>query len=274
MKDDRATDLFLFVIAAALVGAGVLYVIFLFWPYLVYYFLPFVGMSLALGGLFRFITINESGEGVVTGSYLEDRKYKPHFNYRALLFAYPVLILLTLFVFETNSVQKVMVDKKGKEVGQFLEWPELHKSFNDARTDTYKSSPFDSLKAEAGNSVLYDRRQLSWIVWWALFFGAPSFFMWLSRKDDDVESCGLYKIISEKTKALDDHLHRQIEEHDKIVAKKVFAFQKEAENVRAEMANVLLENKRLQATVEFSKEVVRPGKSSDGKEGLLDRDIL
>ena len=273
-KNEHAENFILFLVVGGLLLAGVLYVLFLFWPYFVYYFLPFILMSLLIGGLFRLITASDGGGEVSKSNYSDSGRYRPHYQYRAILIAYPILIFITLLVFETNSEQKFLVDKKGKEVGQLLEWPKVYAAFNEARSSTYKSSPFDSLKKDAEVEEIYDRRQTGWIVWWALFLGGPAFFMWLSRNDLDEEEKALYKRIQDRVQRLEESLRSKINNQEQIIAREVEPFQLEAKKHQQRLAEVLSENQRLQATVEFSREVPKPVKSSGGSQGLLDGDIL
>jgi hypothetical protein len=266
-------NMILMVIAGGLGIAGILYVMYLFWPYVVFYVLPLVISSLAVGFVLRIaIAHMDTDGGQIEGEY-ESKTYRMIFQYKNLLMVYPGLILVTLLVFEVGSVQRVMVDKKGQEVGQYLEWPKAHKVFNEWRASIYVGSPFDSLKREAKTQKLYDRRQIGWIMWWALFFFGPLFCGWLSRHDEKIEGLGIYKQIEVRAKALKDSLMYQIMEQENIVQKKVSFYLEEVEKVKAENSALMAENQRLKAVVEFSSEV--PKRLTDpNKKGVLDSDLL
>lgn len=271
-NDGHFENMVLILIVGGLVIAGVLYVVYLFWPYVVFYFVPLVFATLVVGWILRISIAHVEGGGTVEGEY-ETKSYRPIYQYKNLLMVYPGLIFLTLAVFEMGSVQKVMVDKKGKEAGQFLEWPAAHKTFNEWRTSIYADSPFDSLKKDAKTTELYDRRQIGWIMWWALFCFGPLYCKWLSRNDDRDEGRGLYKQIEERTKDLKDSLMYQIKEQQSIVQQKVSVYQEKIEEVKARNAVLMAENQRLKAAVEFSSEVPRP-LTALNKKGVLDSDIF
>lgn len=270
--DDHFSNFILFLILGGLGVAGVLYVLFLFWPYVVFYILPFAAATFLVGWVLRIAIAHMEGGGTIEGGY-DGKQYHPMFQYERLLVVFPVMIFTALLVFEMNSVQTVQVDKKGKVVGKLLEWPGVYKTFNEWRTSTYADSPFDSLKEAAHEEVLYDRRQVGWIVWFALFLGGPLYCWWLSRKDFEVEGRWLYKQIDERTQELKESLRRQISDQDKIVASKVAKFQEEVERLKAASAVVMAENQRLKATVEFSSEVPKP-LTDPKKKGVLDGDLF
>ena len=172
-----------------------------------------------------------------------------------------------------NSVQMLQVGKKGKEVGRYLEWPSIHHKFNEFRSSAYASSPFDSLKQAAKEEVLYDRRQIGWIVWVALFLGGPAYCYWLSRRDFGDEGKWIYKKIEERVKTEKDVLHSRIKDQEKIVAEKVAKYQEAYEKVKLESQAIKAENQKLRATVEFSSEVPKP-LVDPTKKGVLDSDLL
>lgn len=266
-------NMILILLAGGLGIAGVLYVLYLFWPYVVFYLVPLVVSSFIIGWVLRIsIAHLDDGGGQVVGEY-EGKVYRSIYQYRNLLLVYPGLIFLTLLVFEMNSVQMVMVDKNKKEIGQRLEWPKAHKIFNEWRSSIYGNSPFEALKKEAKTEVLYDRRQIGWIVWWALFCFGPLFCKWLSRKDDKIEGSGFYKQIEERTRELKNSLMYQIKEQESIVQKKVSVYQERLDSVKAQNAALLAENQRLKATIEFSSEVPKPI-TDPNKRGVLDGDLF
>lgn len=270
--NDHVYDFIIVCIIGGLAIAALLYVIFLFWPYVIFYVLPFAAATFVFGWVLRIAIAHMEGGGTIEGSY-SNKQYHPLFQYENLLVVFPVLIFTTLLVFEMNSMQMVEVDKKGHEVGKLLEWPSVHKTFNEWRASTYAGSPFDSLKAAARDEVLYDRRQIGWILWCALFFGGPLYCWWLSRTDHEVDGRWLYKQIEAGVNAEREILRGQISDQEKIVEGKVWKFQEEAERLRSVNADIMAENQRLKATVEFSSEVAKPI-TDPKKKGVLDGDLL
>lgn len=258
--NEHAENFLLFVIVGGLILAGALYVLFLFWPYFVFYFLPFVLGSAAIG-LVLWITVVPPDGG------------EARLQYKRLAIVYPVLIVLTLLVFEAGSERKIMVDSKGKEKGQVIEWMWAHRTFNDWRKSSYLGSPFDSLKAKSQYEELYDRAQMGTIFWWCLFLGGPLMFFWLSRKDHETEENEIEKRVEARTGERRKRLDKMSEDIDAVIASKTKKLVDEVAQLKSERAAILTENQVLKATVEFSTEVVRPSESVKTG-GLLDQDIL
>ena len=258
--NEHAENFLLFVIVGGLILAGSLYVLFLFWPYFVFYFLPFVLGSAAIG-LVLWITVvpPEGGEA--------------RFQYKRLAIVYPVLIAASLLVFEAGSERRVMVDAKGKEKGQVIEWLGAHRTFNEWRKSSYGGSPFDSLKAKAQYEELYDREQMGSIAWWCLFLGGPLMFFWLARKDQDLEEKEIEKRVEARTGDRRKRLDKMSEDIDAVIASKTKKLVDEVAVLKSERAAIMTENQVLKATVEFSTEVVRPSETMKTS-GVLDQDIL
>lgn len=259
--NEHAENFLLFVIVGGLIVSSAMYGLFLFWPYFVFYFLPFVLGSVAIG-LVLWITVvpPEGGEA--------------RFQYKRLAVVYPVLIALTLLVFEAGSERKIMVDTKGKEKGQVIEWLGTHRTFNDLRKSSYLSSPFDGLKAKAQYEELYDRGQMGGIFWWCLFFGGPLMFFWLARKDQDLEEKEIEKRVEARTGERRKRLDKMSEDIDAVIASKTKKLVDEVAQLKSERSAIMAENQVLKATVEFSTEVVRPSESVKTSRGVLDQDIL
>ncbi len=259
--NEHAENFILFLVVGGLIVGGSLYGLFLFWPYFVFYFLPFVLGSVAVGFVFWITVMPPEGA-------------EARFQYKRLAIVYPVLIGLTLLVFEANSERKIMVDKNGKEKGQVIEWLGAHRTFNDWRKSSYAGSPFDSLKAKAQYEELYDRGQMGGIAWWCLFLGGPLMFFWLSRKDQEHEEKEIEKRVEARTGDRRKRLDKMSEEIDAVIASKTKKLADEVALLKSERAQVLAENQVLKATVEFSTEVVRPSEAVKSGRGVLDQDIL
>ena len=259
-SNEHAENFILFLVIGGLVVGGALYGLFLFWPYFVFYFLPFILGSVAVGFVF-WITVMpvEGGEA--------------RYQYKRLAIMYPVLIAASLLVFEAGSERKVMVDKSGKEKGQVIEWLGAHRTFNELRKSSYLGSPFDSLKAKAQYEELYDRAQMGIIFWWCLFLGSPLMFFWLSRKDQDLEEKEIEKRVEARTGDRRRRLDKISEDIDAVIAAKTKKLVDEVAQLKAERSHLVGENQVLKATVEFSTEVVRPSETVKTG-GVLDQDIL
>ena len=259
-NNEHAENFLLFVIVGGLILAGLLYVLFLFWPYFVFYFLPFVLGSAAIG-LALWITVvpPEGGEA--------------RFQYKRLAIVYPVLIAASLLVFEAGSERKIMVDAKGKEKGQVIEWLGAHRTFNELRKSSYLGSQFDGLKAKAHYEELYDRAQMGAIFWWCLFLGGPLMFFWLARKDHEHEENEIEKRVEARTGDRRKRLEKMAEDIDAVIAAKTKKLSDEVAQLKSERSQLVSENQVLKATVEFSTEVVRPSESVKTR-GVLDQDIL
>lgn len=259
-SNEHAENFLLFVIAGGLVVAGALYGLFLFWPYLVFYFLPFIAGSVAVGFVF-WITVMPPEGG--------DARYQ----YKRLGVVYPILIALALLVFEAGSVRKIMVDSKGKEKGQVLEWQGAHRTFNEWRKSSYLGSPFNGLKAKAQYEEIYDRAQMGSIAWWCLFLGGPLIFFWLSRNADELEEDEIEKRVEARTGDRRKRLDKMSEDIDAVIASKTKKLVDEVAQLKSERSQLLSENQVLKATVEFSTEVARPSETVKTG-GVLDQDIL
>ena len=259
--NEHAENFLLFVIAGGLIVAGALYGLFLFWPYFVFYFLPFILGSVAVGFVF-WITVMPSEGG--------DARYQ----YKRLGVVYPILIALALLVFEAGSERKIMVDNKGKEKGQVIEWQGAHRTFNEWTRSAYAGSPFDGLKAKAQYEELYDRKQMGAIFWWCLFLGGPLMFFWLARKDHEHEEDEIEKRVEARTGDRRKRLDKMSEDIDSVIALKTKKLVDEVALLKSEWAAIMAQNQVLKATVEFSTEVARPSESVKTSRGVLDQDIL
>jgi hypothetical protein len=260
-SNEHAENFILFLVIGGLLVGGALYGLFLFWPYFVFYFLPFVLGSVAVGLVSWFMVLPVDGGGA-------------RFKYKRLAVVYPVLIALALLVFEAGSERKIMVDAHGKEKGQVIEWRGAHRTFNDWRKSSYLGSPFESLKAKAQYEELYDRGQVGAIFWWCLFLGGPLMFFWFSRKDQEAEEEEIEKRVETRTGERRKRLDKMSEDIEVVIASKTKKLVDEVAQLKSERAQLLAENQVLKATVEFSTEVVRPSESVKTSRGVLDQNIL
>ena len=260
-KNEHFENFVLFLVVGGLVAGAALYVLFLFWPYLAFYIFPFVAGSLVVGGILRAATgLGEGGQGIV--------------NHRGLAVAYPILLLVVAVVFFADSKRAVVVDKKGNVTGMYyLDWPEVNKAFNEERSSTYASAPFDSLKAKAREGVVYDRQEMGWIFLWCLFLGGPAFFWYLSRRDREKTSQAIESIVDEQLTQKRLNLEQKSNRLNAIIESNAAALKADIVDLKKANAALLDENLVLKATVEFSSEVVRPTETPKTG-GVLDSDIL
>jgi hypothetical protein len=259
-SNEHGENFLLFVLVGGLVLAGALYGLFLFWPYFVFYFLPFIAGSVIVGFVFWITVVPpEGGEA--------------RYQYKRLAIVYPVLIALALLVFEVGSERKIMIDSKGKEKGQVIEWLSVHRTFNEWRSSSYAGSPFTGLKAKAKSEELYDRRQMGAIFWWCLFLGGPLMFFWLSRKAHELEEDEIEKRVEARTGERRRRLDKMSEDIDAVIASKTKKLVDEVAQLKSERAAIMAQNQVLKATVEFSTEIVRPSETVKTR-GVLDQDIL
>jgi hypothetical protein len=264
MSNGRSEDFQNFVLILIAVGigiGGVVYVLYLFWPYFVFYVLPFLLGSLAIGGILRYVTLpSEDSNGLM--------------NYKALAWAFPVMILVAAVVFFANEERAIILNKAGRPADLVrLDWPELNKTFNDWRSSIYRNSPFDSLKASAHEQVIYDRQELGWIMLWCLFLGGPAFFYYLTRDDFGRDAETINNIVQNGTRQIRDRVDERESKIKEIVASNIAPFKKKIAEVEAERDRLEDENRVFKARVEFSPDIPRPPESVKTG-GVLDRDIL
>jgi hypothetical protein len=132
--NEHAENFLLFAVVGGLILAGVLYVFYLFLPYLIFYILPFVVGSLVVGFILRMA--GEPGDSVYNLS-----------RYRAVVVAYAFCLLVVGVTCFSHVTRAWVVDKNGKSTGQvILDWPRVNQYFNQWRSSTYEGSPFDGLK--------------------------------------------------------------------------------------------------------------------------------
>lgn len=259
-KNEHFENFILFLIVGGVVLAGAAYGLYLFWPYLVFYVLPFLAGSLLVGGILRWVTMPNEGQGLI--------------SHRSLAIAYPVLLLVVAAVFFADSQRAIVVDKGGNVTGgYYLDWPKANRMFNEERADTYLGSPFKSLKVKASEGVVYDRQEIGWIALWCLILGGPGFFWYLSRGDLSLVASWIELRVNERTRDKNQQLQEKNEKLDAIIASNVSALKTKVADLEKARELLVADNRRLQATVEFSPDIVRkPEAHKSG--GVLDSDIL
>lgn len=259
-RNEHFENFVLFLLIGGLVIAGVLFVLFSFWPYFVFYVLPLVIGSVVVGGILRIATLPAEGSGGMV-------------SYKPLAIAYPVMIGIVAFAFFANSQRSTAIDKKGNITGVFLDWPELNKTFNEYRASTYANSPFDSLKAKAKEGAVYDRQEAGWIALWCLILGGPAFFWYLARSDEESNREVIESMALERTKRERERVQEKERNVNEIIARGLNDAKDRVAKAEREKAAVMEENQVLKAKVEFSKDVPKPPEVQKSS-GVLDKDIL
>lgn len=255
----HAENFLLFLVVGGLVLAGVLYGLFLFWPYFVFFVLPLIIGSLIIGVILKF-SVEPSIEGAAI-------------DYKNLAVTFPVLIVLVMVVFFAGSERTVLVDKKGSRVGTYLEWPKLNKAFNEHRASVYGDSPFDALKARAREPVIYDRQDAGWIFLWCLFLGGPLFFWFLSRNDHERNEALMLEKVNERTKHERERLSEKERDLSKIIAERTASLTSQISDLDQKLSAMTAENRILKAKVEFSPDIPRPPEAQKTN-GVLDQDLF
>jgi len=262
-KSEHFENFVLFVIIGGLVLAGVIYGIYLFFPFVVFYLIPFVLASVACG-----LTLRMAGSPRESISNLS--------RYRSVVIAYSGMLLIVGLVFFKDVGRAVVVDQKGKLTNQvMLDWPKLNQYYNAWRRSLYLNAPFEGLREKANIGVVYDRLEMGWIALVALFFGAPLFYWWLSRNDEElvreiVENLAASRV-ADKNKRLaekEKNLNQIIESNKAALSAKVRDLEKVRELLMAE-------NQSLKAKLEFAPEVPRPSETIEpSRKGVLDQDFF
>jgi hypothetical protein len=271
------------VILAVVAGiAAVIYAILWVWPYILFYVLPLAAASLLYGGIFWLCTRpseTDAGEVKAEFRYSEDKCYKPLYQYRSLLVAFPSLVLVNLAVFHLGAPEARVVEVDTKErvlkSRPVVEWEWANRAFNDTRRSAYADSWFDALKAAARHDEVYDRRDIGGIFWFALIMGGPLVFLfWFGKNDELEESKMLYKHLEKGIQHEKDILRRYIEEQEKLVKDRLRPQLERIAELERARSTLLEENRVLKAKVEFSKDVPKPSESKAATKGVLDADIL
>ena len=199
-----------------------LYVLLRLLPYLCFYVLPFAVASLLIGGAW------------VLGCQAGFTEYK-----RVAIF-FPVTVFLIVMTVDFPSRIPEPLRKKN-----YVESPVLYNAFNDMKSGIegfvnwtwashfrfiFGSPIIPPAKYEA---FIYDRSDLSWVLWLSLCLGAPAFFLYQAKKDDDGKIADLRALFDAKVKTeqgkaseyLNDYLREKnwakhmLEEKDKEIVK-------------------------------------------------------
>lgn len=262
-SNDHAENFLLFAIAGGLILAGILYGLYLFLPYLIFYILPFVVVSLVAGYILRMA--GEPGDGVLSLS-----------RYRAVVITYGVMLLIVGMTFFNGVSRAMVVDKKGNLTGEYvLDWPELNQYHNDWRKDVFGNAPFEGLRKKAKMGAIYDRLEVGWIFLAALFLGAPLFYWWLSRNDSEKVHFIVEGLVDERTKQKRSELKTKENSLNQIIESNRTALKAKISDLEKVQAALVAENEIMKAKLEFAPDVPRPSEVlPQDKKGVLDSDLF
>jgi len=277
MSNDHREEMagfFLGLIAIALGIAFVLFLVSWFWIPFWFYIFPFIVASLVVGGILKFLTSVWFEEGFKETS----SKFYLVYNYKVLAIVFPALAVLVLGAFYFDSKRVEIIERqKGREdtVKIMLEWPRVNKFYNDSKKSWYSDSWYESLRKRAKEPEIYDRQDLGNIAWWALCFGGPLFFFWLSRKDEEVEGTAIKEKVLSHVERERDALNDLIKNQRKYIDSHTAEADKKIAGLRADKVTLLQENLILKAKVEFSTPAApKIAKVEPEAKGFLDKDIL
>ena len=262
-KNEHFENFVLFIIVGGLCLAGVLYLGYLFLPFLIFYLIPFILASLVVGVVLRLAGAPGGGVSSLSRS-------------RAVVMTYAGMLFLVGVLFFQNLDRAKVVNKEGKLTGQVvIDWPKLNNWYNGWRVRVYTDAPFEGLRAKAKMGVVYDRLEVGWIFLVALFLGGPLFYYWLARNDDEL----VYKIVEDLASSRVADKNKRLSEKEKnldqIIKQNKLALEVKIQNLEAAKAELRSENQSLKAKLEFAPEVQRPSENIEpGKKGVLDQDFF
>lgn len=264
-RNEHFENFVLFLLLGGLLLAGILYVLFALWPYLIFYVAPVVLGSFVVCGILRLAVQPSEGQGL-GGLY----------QYKNLAVAFAAMIAVVYLVFYSGSERRVEVDKKGNMIATYLEWPRVHQAFNELRRESYRGSFFESLKKSAEREVMYDRQEIGFMAWVCLFLFGPGLFWYYSKDDAEKDREVFFKLVHHEARFRENDFKEKSKNLDQIIASRTNALEKKLIELENARATVLAENQVLKAKLEFSSEVMRPSESGSpsGGAGLLDQGIL
>jgi hypothetical protein len=252
----------LFIIVGGLGLAGILYVAYLFIPFLLFYLAPFVVVSLVVGIVLRMAGAPGDGVGSLSSS-------------KAVMTAYAVMLCLVGLVFFQNLDRAKVLDAKGKLTNQVVvDWPELNNWHHSLRVRMYTDAPFESLRAKAKMGVVYDRLEVGWIFLVGMFLGAPLVYWFLARHDEETVNTIVEGLVNERTKSKRDQLKTKEDNLNQIINQSKEKLEAEIHALKKKQAEIMAENQSLKAKLEFAPDIPRPSESVKKDGGVLDQDIF
>lgn len=262
-KNAHFENFVLFAIVGALLVAGLLYGAYLVLPFVLFYLVPFVVVSLVVGFVLRMA--GNPSEGIRGIS-----------RYRAVVMTYAGMLFIIGMVFFRNLERAKVVNKDGKLTGQVVvDWPKLNNWYNDWRVRVYADAPFEGLRAKAQIGVVYDRLEVGWIFLMSLFLGGPGFYYWLARRDEEEVHETIEKIVLDRVAAKNQRLTEKEKNLDQIINKNKLQLELKIQKMEQAKEELKAENQSLRAKLEFAPEVPRPSENIESnKKGVLDQDLF
>lgn len=260
--NDHAENFLLFIIVGGLGLAGILYIAYLFIPFLLFYLAPFVVVSLVVGIVLRMAGAPGDGEGSLSSS-------------KAVVTVYAGMLCLVGLVFFQNLDRAKVLDSKGNLTNQVVvDWPELNNWHHSLRVRMYTDAPFEGLRAKARIGVVYDRLEVGWIFLVGMFFGGPLVYWFLARHDEEKVNAIVEGLVDERTKSKRDQLKTKEDNLNQIINQSKEKLEAEIHALKKKQAEIMGENQSLKAKLEFAPDIPRPSESVKKDGGVLDQDIF
>lgn len=262
-KNEHFENFVLFIIVGGLVLAALIYGAYLFLPFLLFYLMPFILVSLFVGVILR--AAGAPGDGFSSLS-----------RYKAVVMAYAGMLCLVGLVFFQNLDRAKVLDAKGNLTNQVVvDWPRLNTWYNSWRVQVYTDAPFEGLRAKARMGVLYDRLEVGWIFLVGMFFGGPLFYWFLARHDEEKVREIIEALAAERVAGKNQRLSEKEKNIDQIINKNKLQLELKIQKLEQSKEELRAENQSLKAKLEFSPEVPRPSEAIESsKKGVLDQDLF
>lgn len=262
-KNEHFENFVLFIIVGGLVLAALIYGAYLFLPFLLFYLMPFILVSLVVGVILR--AAGAPGDAVSSLS-----------RYKAVVAAYAGMLCLVGLVFFQNLDRAKILDAKGNLTNQVVvDWPRLNTWYNNWRVRVYTNAPFKELRDKARMGVMYDRLEVGWIFLVGMFFGGPLFYWFLARHDEEKVHEIIEAVAAERVAGKNQRLSEKEKNLDQIINKNKLQLELKIQKLEQSKEELRAENQSLKAKLEFAPEVPRPSEAIEpSKKGVLDQDLF
>jgi DNA-binding transcriptional regulator GbsR (MarR family) len=115
---------------------------------------------------------------------------------------------------------------------------------------------------------------MGWIALSALFFGAPLFYWWLSRNDDELVREIVENLAASRVADKNKRLAEKEKNLNQIIESNKAALNAKVRDLEKAQELLIAENQSLKAKLEFAPDVPRPSESIKKSSGVLDQDIF
>jgi|GEM_PF-6384252 len=244
-------------ILAAVVLGGVIYAGYIYWGYVMFFVLPFILGSVLVAWLFLVVTEPDGSSS--TGA-----------RYRRLVVLYPVLILIVLVTFHWGSERVVERDEKGNIIAREFEWPELNKAAGGWEKPRKKMR----WGKEPKEAQVFDRREMGWGFWFALFLGGPTLFLFWSKNPEEEDQKRFQDSLRRKLDTERESYHRREIEISNRARREEWELRERIREMWDHQSELKQEIRELKARTEYSGEEEVSGANRESGDGLLDQGIL